>query len=85
MNVDETRAFEIDINSKPKCGLDTKEAGSKMVELEIKKSVLPGKRVFKVVGYERDAFVQCSPGHVPRLKAEKKTQECGIGKILMQL
>ena len=80
MNGDETRQFKIDIKNKPKCGLTQDN-------IMIKKDLVKAKDKinFKVIGYEKIAYIECLAGFIEQLKTKGKTEGCGIGKILMRL
>ena len=80
MKIGDERKFVIYKKNKPNCGLFT-EDDSEKVEIMIKK---PRDREFHVDGYAT-AHIECYPGHVTQLKSRGKTEQCGIGKILMQL
>ena len=73
----QTRKFKIDKTKKKNCKLP----GEKIVEIEIKK----GNDFFTMVNAENQVYVQCEAGYVPSLIVRGKAEQCGIGKILMQL
>ena len=73
----QTRKFKIDKTKKKNCKLP----GEKIVEIEIKKE----NEFFRMVNAENQVYVQCEAGYVPSLIVRGKADQCGIGKILMQL
>ena len=77
MKVGETRKFQVDKTKKKNCRLP----GPEIVEIEIKKE----KSSFKMVEPIAEASIHCSDGYVASVKAHGIAENCGIGKILMQL
>ena len=88
MEVGEVRPFVIRKANKRNCGLFTEhDEDDKEVEIKIRRigKIKPNDIEFHVVGYKFDANVKCYPGHISNIKTKGKTEQCGIGKILMQL
>ena len=86
MALGETRKFNIDKSGKKNCGLP----GPTVVEIEIikEKSIFSeeySKFRFRMNDEAYTAFVLCDAGSIPLLQVEGKAEQCGIGKILMQL
>ena len=83
MKEGETRNFEIDRTKKPDCGLK-----KEITEITIKKTILKifeETIFFKVVGYEKIAYIDCTSGYIKKLNTKGETEGCGIGKILTKL
>ena len=82
MNVGATRKFKIDKRKKKNCGLP----GTEIVEVEIRKEKsVDFEFIFRMVNTDDEVFVHCGAGYVVLLKVVGKAEQCGIGKILMQL
>ena len=78
----ETRKFKVNKREKKNCKLP----GPEMVEIEIKKeSSLLFASNFRMVSPSAEAFVNCDDGFVPLIQTQGIAENCGIGKILMQL
>ena len=81
MTVGEVRAFKIDREIKPDCGLTVNE-------IKIKKQNALSDRDgyhFNMVGHESEVSIDCEPGFVSHLEAKGRAEGCGIGKMLMNL
>ena len=82
MNVGETRKFKIDKRKKKNCG----PPGSEIAEIEIRKETNAiFAFAFRMLNTDDEVFVNCYSGFVALLKVRGKAEQCGIGKILMQL
>ena len=97
----ERRVFIIDKRAKPNCKLiENKITVRKFVPKDAASSSCSsssddersGRKFapedcikFEVVNYEEDAKIWCQPGYIYLLTANKKTENCGVGKILAKL
>jgi len=85
MQIDETRKFELDVSSKPNCGLSRE---GNIVEISIKKEKTqkdPVEHKFGMLNYEYTVYIVCRAGYIPDLAVGGEAEDCGIGKVLMQL
>ena len=85
MQIDETRKFELDVSSKPNCGLSSE---GNIVEISIKKEKTqkdPEEHKFSMLNYDNTVYVVCRAGYIPDLAVGGEAEDCGIGKVLMQL
>ena len=81
----EKRTFELDLSKKPNCGLS---GSGKAVTISITKDKTqkdPKEYKFSMSEYEYSVYIVCRAGYVPDLAAGGIAEDCGIGKILMQL
>ena len=85
MKIDESRKFELDVSSKPNCGLSS---DGNIVEISIKKEKTqkdPEEHKFSMLNYEYIVYIVCRAGYIPDLAVGGEAEDCGIGKVLMQL
>ena len=83
MEVGETRKFEVDKNVKKGCKLP----GEGIIEIQIKKEQPKvWASEFRMVSPKADdVFINCDDGYIDKLQTRGIAENCGIGKILMQL
>ena len=85
MTKNEQRPFEIDVTEKPNCGLT---GPGNIVHIIIEKAntqLNPVEHRFSMVGHKFTVYIVCRAGYIPDLTVVGDAEECGIGKILVQL